>query len=741
VAGESVAGSPYTISGILSPAGVLGNYNITYNTADFTINKRDAVWTTNPNSKTYGDADPSPLTSGSGNFLAADGVTATYSRVAGETVAGGPYHISATLAPAAVLSNYNITNAGADFAINARPATWATNPNSKTYGDADPNPLTSGSGSGFIEADNVTASYSRATGETVTGGPYHISTTLSPAAVLSNYIVTNDGADFTINKRPATWSTNPNSKTYGDADPNPLTTGSGSGFVAADNVTASYGRAAGETVPGGPYHIAATLTPAGVLSNYDVTNAGADFTINKRPATWTTNPNSKTYGDIDPNPLTTGSGNGFLAADNIAATYSRAAGETVLGGPYHITAALSPTAVLSNYDITNAGADFTISRRAATWTTNPNSKTYGDADPNPLTTGSGNNFVAADNVTATYSRATGETVLGGPYHITAALSPAGVLSNYTITNNGADFTINRRAATWTTDPNSKTYGDADPNPLTTGSGNNFIPADNVTATYSRAAGETVAGGPYHITATLSPTEVLSNYTITSAGATFTINRAHLKVTADNKTKVYDNAVYSPFTATLSGFVNGETDSGLRAVGALSGAAGFSGAATTAVNPGTYTITPTVGTLSASNYDFMPLVNGTLTITYGNCSGSTPGGVILPPINSDGTSVYPRKGGSTIPVKFTVCDAFGNPISNPAAVFAPTGGQLTMLSAVRGTVSTVNEDGVYDIPDAAFRYSNGIWIFNMATSNLTQGTMYTFRINLAYGNITFKVGVK
>ena len=39
-------------------------------------------------------------------------------------------------------------------------------------------------------------------------------------------------------------------------------------------------------------------------------------------------------------------------------------------------------------------------------------------------------------------------------------------------------------------------------------------------------------------------------------------------------------------------------------------------------------------------------------------------MILQPINSDGTSVYNRKGGSTIPVKFRVCDAAGRPIANP-----------------------------------------------------------------------------
>ena len=66
---------------------------------------------------------------------------------------------------------------------------------------------------------------------------------------------------------------------------------------------------------------------------------------------------------IDPNPLTTGSGSGFLAADAplITATYSRVAGENASPPTYHITATLSPAGVLSNYSVTNTGAEFTIS--------------------------------------------------------------------------------------------------------------------------------------------------------------------------------------------------------------------------------------------------------------------------------------------------------------------------------------------------------------------------------------------
>src|SRR5207249_5414003 len=101
-------------------------------------------------------------------------------------------------------------------------------------------------------------------------------------------------------------------------------------------------------------------------------------------------------------------------------------------------------------------------------------------------------FLTADNVTATDGRAAGSTV--GTYHITATLSPASVLGNYTITNAGADFTINKRLATWATTAASKTYGDGDPSPLTTGSGSNFVAADGVSASYGRAAGVGGANG-------------------------------------------------------------------------------------------------------------------------------------------------------------------------------------------------------------------------------------------------------
>ncbi len=422
-------------------------------------------------------------------------------------------------------------------------------------------------------------------------------------------------------------------------DPSPLTTGSGN-FVASDGVTATYSRVAGETVAGNPYHITATLsaTVPGALDNYTITNSGADFTINKRLVTWTTQPASKTYGDADPNPLTTGSGSNFIASDGVTATYNRVAGETVAGNPYHITATLSATVpgALDNYTIANAGADFTINKRLATWTTQPASKTYGDTDPNPLTTGSGSNFIAGDGVTATYSRVAGETVAGNPHHITATLTAAvaGALNNYDITNLGANFTINRRLATWTTQPASKTYGDVDPNPLTTGAGSNFIASDGVTATYTRAPGETVLGSPYAIYPTLGPVEVLNNYTITNNGAIFSITPAPLAVVAANKT-IIQGGVVQPLLGTIVGLKN---DDNITATFVSN---------TDGLTPGSFAITPVLTDPNSrlSNYAVY-VTNGVLTVTL----NAPP--VILEPLDAP---IDPMQLGSSSMLKVTFTD--------------------------------------------------------------------------------------
>src|SRR5205823_15055255 len=99
---------------------------------------------------------------------------------------------------------------------------------------------------------------------------------------------------------------------------------------------------------------------------------------------------------------------------------------------------------------------FTIGKATASVTPDAASKTYRAVDP--ALSGVLAGFVAADNVTATYTRTTGETVAGSPYTISATLSPANVLGNYNITSNTARLTISKATASVTPAAAGKTYG-------------------------------------------------------------------------------------------------------------------------------------------------------------------------------------------------------------------------------------------------------------------------------------------
>jgi sugar lactone lactonase YvrE len=94
-----------------------GNYSPTSGTVSDTISKAIASVTPNAASKAYGTADPA-FTGVLAGFISTDNVTATYSRTSGETVKGGPYPISGTIASNPALSDYNITYNTAPFTIN-----------------------------------------------------------------------------------------------------------------------------------------------------------------------------------------------------------------------------------------------------------------------------------------------------------------------------------------------------------------------------------------------------------------------------------------------------------------------------------------------------------------------------------------------------------------------------------------------------------------------------------------------
>jgi hypothetical protein len=193
----------------------------------------------------------------------------------------------------------------------------------------------------------------------------------------------------------------------------------------------------------------------------------------------------------------------------------------------------------------------------------------------------------------------------GSHTITAAYNTDGnFLSS---TSAGINQQVNQATPTITwANPSGITYGTA-------------LSATQLDATasvpgtfvYSPAAGTVLnAGSNQALSVTFTPTDT-TDYTSATAQVAINVAKAHLAITADNQTKVYAAALPT-LTATISGFQNGETL-------ATSGVTGSPSLATTAtasshVEGSPYTITPAIGNLASSNYDFTSFVNGTLTVT-------------------------------------------------------------------------------------------------------------------------------
>jgi hypothetical protein len=179
-------------------------------------------------------------------------------------------------------------------------------------------------------------------------------------------------------------------------------------------------------------------------SNYlqAVAAAPAAVAISKAPASVTPNAITKIYdNDSGTDPALTGTLNGFVTADVITASYSRTPGETVTGSPYTVSAALSPSSALANYNITYNTGSFAVTTRPLTVTANNAETTYNA--PMPTLDGVLTGVVQGDAVTATFSTTASVGSVAGDYPITATLnSTPATLSNYSITNTPGTLTIN-----------------------------------------------------------------------------------------------------------------------------------------------------------------------------------------------------------------------------------------------------------------------------------------------------------
>ena len=633
-----------------------GNYLIVYVGADLSITPKIVSVTAEPQSKSYGDPDPPFSYSFAPALAPGDSFSGALSRDPGEGV--GAYAIRHGSLSAG--ANYLIVYAGANLFILPRGITVTAQPAGKGYGDPDP-PLGYGFAPALVGSDSFSGALQRVAGESVSGSPYVIQQ--GTLALSANYAISFLPASFSITRRAVTVTADPKGKGYGDADP-PLSYGFAPALVAGDSFSGALSRAPGETV--GSYPINQGNLALG--GNYSIAYLPANLAVAPRGVTVTADPKGKSYGDPDP-PLSYSFSPALVGSDSFSGALHRVAGESVTGGPYEIqqgTLALS-----ANYALSYLPASFSITRRAVTVTADPEGKSYGDADPS-LSYVCTPALVAGDSFSGALARAPGEGVSASPYAIrqgTLALS-----ANYALGFVPANFSITRRAVTVTADPMGKGYGAADP-PLTC-SGAGLLPQDlgagKIVLSAARAAGETPANYDIAPAASDTGTGLLSNYLVSYQHGSFTITKAPLTVTAEDKTRAYQTP-NPQLTARYQGFVNGEDAS------ALSGAPSLATSATELSPVGSYDIVASLGTLASPDYSFT-LVKGTLNV-ISSCQE-----IVFPP---PGDRTF---GDPPFPIQAYACSGLGISFASSDPQVATISGTTLTITGAGSVVITASQQG-------------------------------------------------
>ena len=419
--------------------------------------------------------------------------------------------------------------------------------------------------------------------------------------------------EVTINKASLTVTADNKTITYGDPAPAEYTV-SYSGFVKDET----------ESVITTKPTCECSYTSSGSAGSYDIVpkDAAADnytfiyvkgtLTVNKAPLTVTADDKTVTYGD--PAPTYTASYQGFVNGDdssklNGEVVYACAYGEDNAAGTYPI----NPSGVSSgNYEISFKSGTLTVQKVAPTQIDAPAART------NLTYNGSAQELVEAGSATGGTIKFTMDTTdtqswksyiptatNAGKYTIYYKLF--GDKNHYDLAIDSVKAEIDKAIAKLSSHPKAK-------NPTYTGKPQVLIEAgvaDGGTIHYRLNDGEfaqalpqgTLAGS-YTVHYKVVGDNNHYDFTPDPDSLVARINKASLAIRGDNKAILYGDPAPAEYTASCTGWVNGEDKSVLR--GTLTVTCGYH----QWNNAGSYAIVP--GGVTADNYA-ISFVNGTLSV--------------------------------------------------------------------------------------------------------------------------------
>jgi len=621
----SVSGSTLTVTGsgtCVVAANQAGNADYTAAAAvshSIVVNAAVLTVTANNASRSYGAANPTFAQSYSG-FVNGDtsGVLSgapSLTTTATSTSAPGSYSITVAVGTLTA-SNYTFSFVNGTLTVTAATQTisFTTPASPVTYG-VSPISL------------NATASSGLAVTFSVSSGPCAVSVSTLTVIGAGTCVVAANQAGNTDYSAAATVShsivvtsavlavtANNASRAYGAA--NPTFTPSYSGFVNGDT----------SSVLSGAPSLTTTATSASAPGSYTITSAvgtlaASNYTFSFVNGTLTVNAAVQTISFTAPaSPVTYGVSPitlSAMASSGLAVNFSISSGPCSVSGSTLTVTGAGGCVVAAN----QAGnADYaaaaqvmqsvTVNQAALTVSANSSSRAYGAANPafgytvTGYVNGDTSSVVggsAAETTSATASSAPGS------YAITFS-SKALIATNYAFSYVSGTLTVTQASQTITfaAPASPVTYG-VSPISLSASA------SSGLAVTFSVSSGSCSVSGTTLTVTGASTCVVAANQagnadysTAATASHSIVVNAAVLTVTANNASRVYGTA-NPTFTASFSGFVNGDTSS------VLSGAPSLTTTATPTSAPGSYTITSAAGTLGASNYTFS-FASGTMTVT-------------------------------------------------------------------------------------------------------------------------------
>ena len=555
----------YGITGVVSDGtGLLSNYTVTLTNGTLTVNKATVNYTIGNDSQTYGTpavfaTDLSATVAG----INGETLDIAYSSTGDTATANvGGYGITGVVSDGTgLLSNYTVNLTNGTLTVNKATVNYTIGNDSQTYGTPAVFATDLGTTIAGVNGETLDIAYS-STGDTATAnvGGYAITGVVSDGTGLaSNYTVNLTSGTLTVSKATVNYTIGNDSQTYGTPAVFATDLGTTIAGVNGETLDIAYS-STGDTATAnvGSYAIAgAASNGTGLASNYTVTLTSGTLTVNKATVDYTIGNDSQTYGTPAVFATDLGTTIAGINGENLDIAYS-STGDTATAnvGSYAITGVVSDgTGLLSNYTVNLTSGTLTVNKATVDYTIGNDSQTYGT--PAIFATDLGTTIAGVNGETLdiAYS-STGDTATAnvGSYAIAGAASNGtGLVSNYTVNLTSGTLTVNKATVNYAVGNDSQTYGT--PAVFATDLGTTIagVNGETLDIAYSSTGDTATANvGSYAIAGAASNgTGLVSNYTVTLANGTLTVNPATPAMSVTDLGGTYKSAAF-PATGAVTG---------------------------------------------------------------------------------------------------------------------------------------------------------------------------------------------